>query len=142
VTTEFVINRVVDAPRQLVFDCLTTPEHLTSFWGPIGTTAPIEHITVDLRLGGAFETVMINDVTGEQYATRCVFTRIDPPETIAWRDIDNGMISTTTLSEREDGCTEMHIHQTNAPEAFDTPEARTGFATSLDRFAGYLAAIT
>ena len=139
VTTEFVISRVLNAPRQLVFDCLTTPENLTHFWGPIGTTAPIEHITVDLRPGGAFETVMVNEATGERYATHCVFTQIDPPQTIAWRDLDNGMVSTTTLTELENRRTEMRIHQTDAPEAVATPEACAGFDTSLDRFASYLA---
>jgi uncharacterized protein YndB with AHSA1/START domain len=139
VTTEFVITRVLNAPRQLVFDCLTMPENLTHFWGPVGTTTPLEHITVDLRPGGAFETVMVNDVTGERYATHCVFTQIDPPETIAWRDLDHGMISTTTFTELDDRRTEMRIQQTNAPDAFATPEARAGFGTSLDRLASYLA---
>ena len=140
-TTEFVIRRVLHAPRQLVFDCLTKPENLTHFWGPVGTTTPIEHITVDLRPGGAFETVMVNDATGERYATRGVFTEIDPPKTIVWRDLDNGMISTTTLTELEDRRTELRIRQAEAPDAFGTAEARAGFGTSLDRLADYLATL-
>jgi uncharacterized protein YndB with AHSA1/START domain len=30
---EFVHTRVFDAPRELVFRCMTEPEHLTHFWG-------------------------------------------------------------------------------------------------------------
>ncbi len=29
--------RTRDAPRELVFACMTTPEHLTHFWGPVGS---------------------------------------------------------------------------------------------------------
>jgi uncharacterized protein YndB with AHSA1/START domain len=29
-------TRTFEAPRALVFRCMTTPEHLTHFWGPTG----------------------------------------------------------------------------------------------------------
>ena len=29
-------TRVFSAPRELVFQCMLTPEHLTQFWGPAG----------------------------------------------------------------------------------------------------------
>ena len=63
-TGELIITRTYDAPRALVFECMTTPEHLTHFWGPVGVTAPLERITVDLQPGGAFDTVMVNDSDG------------------------------------------------------------------------------
>ena len=53
-TAEIVIARVFDAPRELLFRCLTEPEHLTHFWGPIGMSAPIESIKIELRIGGVF----------------------------------------------------------------------------------------
>jgi len=82
---------------------------------------------------------MINETTGERYAMRAIFTGVEPPARIVWEDIDTGMISSTTLTQLDDGRTEMRIHQTNAPEAVATPEAQAGFATSLDRLAAYLA---
>src|SRR5690349_9170760 len=48
---ELIYRRIHDAPRELLFDCMTTPEHLAHFWGAAGTTTPIEDITVDLRPG-------------------------------------------------------------------------------------------
>src|ERR1022692_66961 len=39
---ELTYRRVHDAPRELPFACMTTPEHLTHFWGPAGTTTPID----------------------------------------------------------------------------------------------------
>ena len=61
---EFTYRRVHRATRELLFDCLTQPEHLGRFWGPAGTSTPAGGITVDLRPGGVFETVMVNDSDG------------------------------------------------------------------------------
>ena len=77
-TTELVITRIFDAPRELVFECLTTPEHLTHFWGPTGVSAPPDRIVVDARPGGAFTTVMVNDADGSEYPTSSVFTVASP----------------------------------------------------------------
>ena len=44
-TGELTYRRVHHASRELLFDCMTMPEHLTQFWGPTGTTTPIENIT-------------------------------------------------------------------------------------------------
>ena len=140
-TAELVITRVFDAPRDLVFECMTTPEHLTHFWGPVGMHTPVETIKVDLRVGGAFETVMVNDASGEQYPTSGVYTEIDPPETLAFTEPDSGMTTTSTFIDLGDGRTEVRIHQTNVPEMFATEDAQAGFNRSLDRFAAYLARI-
>ena len=140
--TEVVITRVFNAPRDLIFKCVTDPEHLTKFWGPVGTRAPLDRIKVDLRPGGVFETVMVNEATGEEYPSRGVYTEIDPPGKLAWTEPDVGMTTTTTLTDLGDGRTEMRIHQTNVPEQFATEESRAGFNSSLDRFEAHLAEIT
>ena len=141
-TAELVIARVFNAPRELVFKCMTDPEHLTNFWGPVGVSTPIENITVDLRPGGVFETIMVNDETGEQYPSRGVYTEIDPPEKLAWIEPDSGMTTTTTFVDLGGGRTEVRIHQTDVPEMYATPEAQAGFNSSLGRFETYLASIT
>ena len=138
---EVIIVRVFDAPRELVFACMTDPKHLTHFWGPTGVSTPLENITLDLRVGGVFETIMVNDETGEQYPSKGVFTVIDPPSVLAWGE-PNGMENRSTFVDLGDGRTEVTIHQTNVPAMFRTPEAQTGFNSSLDRFAAYLATLT
>jgi DNA-binding transcriptional ArsR family regulator len=45
--------RVWDAPRELVSACMTTPEHLTHFWGLVGVSTRIENITLDRRPRGS-----------------------------------------------------------------------------------------
>jgi uncharacterized protein YndB with AHSA1/START domain len=104
-TAELVITRIFNAPAALLFECLTDPKHLTHFWGPIGVSTPVENITVDLRVGGVFETVMVNDESGEQYPSRGVFTEIDPPARIAWTEPDGGMTTTSTFTDLGDGRT-------------------------------------
>ena len=140
-TAELLITRVFNAPPELIFECITDPEQLTQFWGPVGTHTPIDKIIVDLRLGGVFQTVMVDDATGEEFPSRCVYTEIDPPSRIAWTQPDNGLTATTDLVDLGDGRTEMRILQTNLPEEFPLEYAEAGFKTSLDRFEVYLATL-
>jgi len=49
---EFVISRVFDAPRELVFDVWTRKEHLDQWFGPKG--CKIVGGNLDLREGGTF----------------------------------------------------------------------------------------
>jgi uncharacterized protein YndB with AHSA1/START domain len=136
---EFTYRRVHRASRELLFDCLTQPEHLSRFWGPDGTTTPIDGITVDLRPGGVFETVMVNNSDGSSYTMRAVYRDVQPPERLAWteHDVEGGMTTTITLTDLGDGQTEVVTHQTNVPPVMTGPEARRGFETSLRRFAEY-----
>jgi uncharacterized protein YndB with AHSA1/START domain len=141
---ELTYRRVHRASRALLFDCMTRPEHLTRFWGPAGTTTPIENIVVDLRPGGAFETTMVNDSDGSTYTMRAVYVEISRPERLVWiePDVEGGMKTTITFIDLHDGRTEVITHQTNVPAAYLSAEARAGFATSLDRFDAYLAGLT
>jgi len=135
---ELTYTRVFDAPRDLVFRCMLEPEHLTHFWGPAGVSTPLETIKVDARPGGVFETVMVNDSDGSTYPTRAVYDEITEPERIVWTEPDSGMTTTSTFTDLGDARTEVRIVQANAPANWHSPEARAGFATSLDRFAAYL----
>jgi uncharacterized protein YndB with AHSA1/START domain len=51
-TNDFVITRVFNAPRKLIFDAFTQPKHLAHWWGPKGLA--LEVINLDLRQGGIF----------------------------------------------------------------------------------------
>ena len=142
-TGEMTYRRIHAAPRELLFDCMTQPEHLAHFWGPAGTTAPAGRITVDLRPGGVFETAMISDDGGGEYIMRAVYVEIDRPGRLVWTepDVQGGMTTTITFADLGDGRTEVTTHQSNVPAMFRSPEAQAGFTTSLDRFSAYLAAL-
>ncbi|GIH01970.1 activator of HSP90 ATPase [Rhizocola hellebori] len=51
-TPQIVITRVCDAPRELVYRAFTDPDHLASWWGPIGNTIPRDEMEFDVRPGG------------------------------------------------------------------------------------------
>ncbi|MFI6511560.1 SRPBCC domain-containing protein [Streptosporangium sp. NPDC050855] len=134
---ELVHRRVFDAPRELVWRCLTEPAELARFWGPAGMSTPIDGIVVELRPGGRFETLMV----GEHGDHRMVatFTEVVPPGRLAWVEPATGMHTTGTLDDLGDGRTAVVIHQRHVPEAMRTPRARDGFLTSLDKLGDHLA---
>jgi uncharacterized protein YndB with AHSA1/START domain len=53
---EATATRVFDAPRELVWEVMTRPEHLVNWYGPRSTT--LVSCEIDLRPGGAFRFVM------------------------------------------------------------------------------------
>jgi uncharacterized protein YndB with AHSA1/START domain len=136
------VRRVFDAPRELVFRCMIEPEHLTHFWGPIGTHTPRESITVDARPGGAFATVMVNDSDGTSYPTSATYVEVSAPERLSWVEQHSGMTVTATFTDLGENRTQVDIEQQHVPEAMLSPEAQAGFLTSLDRFAAHLAELT
>ncbi len=139
---ELRFTRVFDAPRELVFRCMIDPDHLTHFWGPRGVAAPRDLIRVDARPGGVFETVMVNESDGGQYATRAVYDEVREPELLAWTESHSGMRVTTQFVALGPDRTEVRIHQQYVPEAFLLPEVQAGFLSSLDRFGEHLARLT
>jgi uncharacterized protein YndB with AHSA1/START domain len=80
---EFVIARVFDAPRSLVWQCWMDPAHLAHWWGPQGFTCPV--CEVDPRAGGAFRLVM-RAPDGRDYPMRGVFREIVPEMRIVKED--------------------------------------------------------
>jgi uncharacterized protein YndB with AHSA1/START domain len=78
---EIVFTRVFNAPRQLVFDAWTKPEHLVSWYGcHISSLIVCE---VDLRVGGAYRFVArITD--GTEHAISGVYRNIAPPERLVF----------------------------------------------------------
>lgn len=131
-------TRTFQAPRQLVFNCMIDPGHLTHFWGPTGVTTPLDTITVDARVGGVFRTVMVNDADGSTYPTSARYLEVSPPERLSWIEDRSGMTVTVTFTEVGDDRTQVDIEQTKVPSPMMDAAAQAGFLTSLDRFEAYL----
>jgi len=49
-STDFVIVREFDAPRELLWQCFTQPDRMKEWWGPKGSTTV--SLQMDLRVGG------------------------------------------------------------------------------------------
>jgi uncharacterized protein YndB with AHSA1/START domain len=78
---EIVLSRVFDAPRDVVFEAFSKPEHLAHWWGQAGSTLPV--CEMDFRPGGAWRFVE-RDATGNEYGFRGEYRDIVRPERIAW----------------------------------------------------------
>ena len=77
---EIVISRVIDAPRELVFEAFTEVRHLSRWWGPEGFTTTMR--AFEFRVGGAWDFVM-HGPDGTDYQEWISWIEIAPPERIA-----------------------------------------------------------
>ncbi len=96
---EVVISRVIDAPRELVFEAFTEVRHLSRWWGPEGFTTSTR--SFEFREGGEWEFVM-HGPDGTDYSEWIIWREIVPPERIALlhgesRDDPNAFESTLTF---------------------------------------------
>jgi uncharacterized protein YndB with AHSA1/START domain len=51
-TPQLALTRIFDAPRALVYEAFTNPDHFAAWWGPIGNSLPRDEIEFDVRPGG------------------------------------------------------------------------------------------
>lgn len=76
---EIVITRVVEAPRRLVFEAMTQPEHVPRWYGPRGWSLPV--CEIDFRPGGAWRFVC-RGPDGTEMGMRGVYQEIDAPDRV------------------------------------------------------------
>jgi uncharacterized protein YndB with AHSA1/START domain len=123
---EFTITREFAAPRELVFQAWTDPEHLTRWYGPRGCSTPRDSIAADVRPGGTWRATMIVDATGQEFPTGGFYLEVRAPERLVftWREPggDAESVITIELADLGDGRTEMTFHQVG----FTTEETRRG----------------
>jgi uncharacterized protein YndB with AHSA1/START domain len=80
---EFVMERIFDAPRELVWQAWTKPEHLAQWWGPKGWTLPV--CKMDFRPGGVWHYCM-RGPEGEESWGKAIYHEIIEPERIVYLD--------------------------------------------------------
>lgn len=143
---EAVIARVYDAPRELVFEAWTNPEHIVRWFGPHGFEVTTHEI--DIRVGGRWRFDFLGP-DGTVYGNRMVFEKIERPSLIVFEhgsDIDDDpgrFLVTVTFDEQSNGKTVVTLRQLHP-----TPEQRAriigfgavelGFQT-LDKLAAHVA---
>jgi uncharacterized protein YndB with AHSA1/START domain len=76
---EIIMSRLIDAPRDLVWEAMTKPEHVVHWWGPNGFTNTLQKL--DFRVGGEWHHVM-HGPDGRDYPSRSVYTAIEKPHRI------------------------------------------------------------
>lgn len=80
---ELVITRVLDAPRETVWQNWTEPEQMKLWWGPKDFTAPF--IKIDLRVGGEYLNCM-RSPENKDYWSKGTFREITPLKRLVMTD--------------------------------------------------------
>lgn len=145
---QVVYTRVFAAPRDLVFEAWTRPEHVRRWWGPRGFTVTV--CEIDLRPGGAYRFVQ-RGPDGNDYPFKGEYREIVPPERLVYTQIfdvpglsDHVLLVTGTFDEHEGGTlfTGRLLFESTEDRvaAMDTGMAQ-GMAETLDRLEEYLAGL-
>ena len=95
---DLVLERVFDAPRELVWRVMTDPARVTNWWGPHGYSTTVEEM--DVRPGGRWR--WINHTTGGESAPfKGEYLEVVPFERIVQTQIFQSSSSFTFLARQE-----------------------------------------
>lgn len=130
------LERVLPAPRPLVFRMHAEPDYLARWWGPKGFTVP--SIESDVRIGGTYRITM-QPPEGDRFLLSGEFREVAPPArlayTFAWEPPDPDDRETMVVFSLRDlgDSTELVVDQ----GVFATEARRAlheqGWTESLDR---------
>jgi uncharacterized protein YndB with AHSA1/START domain len=84
--TDLVIERLFDAPRDVVYQAFIDPDQLAQWFGPVGFTCPRDRIEVDARPGGQRRMTMIQDGERDGAPLVAVFDELVENELIVSHD--------------------------------------------------------
>jgi uncharacterized protein YndB with AHSA1/START domain/dihydrofolate reductase len=138
---EIVTERLIDAPRDLVFAAWVDPEQVVKWWGPDGFTNTIHEM--DVRPGGHWRFVM-HGPDGRDYQNHSVFAEVKPPERIVYDHVSTPKFRSTVTFADEGGKTRVVMRAVfeNA-EAFrmavEVFHAAEGGRQTLGRLADFVA---
>jgi uncharacterized protein YndB with AHSA1/START domain len=145
--TAMIVSRVVNAPRALVFEAWTDPNHLEHWWGPDGFTTTTS--AFDMRPGGVWRFVM-HGPDGRDYENRITFDAVEKPERIRYHhgggdDVEPVQFRTTvTFEDLGNNRTRITLHAV-FPSAAERDRvvkeygADNGATQTLARLADYVA---
>jgi uncharacterized protein YndB with AHSA1/START domain len=100
---EVLVTRLLNAPRELVFEAFTDPKHLIHWYGPDGFT--LTNKSIDLKPGGSWRFTM-HGPDGRDFQNRVIFMEVIKPEKIVYRhsgedDTENISFHVTVTFEKE-----------------------------------------
>lgn len=151
-TSELVITRLLNAPRELVFKAWTDPAHVMQWWGPAGFQNT--ECAMEVRAGGAFALHMTGP-DGVSYPCLGRYEEIVPPERIVFvGDAAEGHPCGAGLPPRArvtvtlidfHGRTELTLHtRFESATRLQTATAagyRMGWEGAFDRLAAHLGSV-
>jgi uncharacterized protein YndB with AHSA1/START domain len=140
---EIAATRAFDAPRKLIFDAYTKPEHAPNWMlGPDGWTMPV--CEIDLRPGGRWHFVWLQP-DGTEMEMRGVYKEITPPERLVsteswggdWPETLNTLVLTEEGGQATLVATVLYPSKEAREKALGTG-MKEGWSQSYDRLDEYL----
>jgi uncharacterized protein YndB with AHSA1/START domain len=83
--TEIRMTRLFNAPRHLVFEAMSKPEHVREWWGRLGEGYSVPVCEIDLRVGGRWR--FVNRHPKGEAAFHGEYREIQPPGRIVFTEI-------------------------------------------------------
>ena len=129
---EIRITRLFNAPRELVFEVWTTPEHTGHWWGPNGFTTTTA--SMEVRTGGQWRYVM-HGPDGTDYQNLITYKEVIPPERLVYAhgstDENPEQFQVTVFFAEMDGKTQINMQM-----LFKTKEERDQVAKEFGAIEG------
>jgi uncharacterized protein YndB with AHSA1/START domain len=99
---EIRMTRLFDAPRHLVFEAMTKPEHVKRWWGRLGEGYSVPVCEIDFRVGGKWR--FVNRHPEGEAAFYGEYREIAPPGRVVFTEIfeqfpDSVSVVTAVLTE-------------------------------------------
>jgi uncharacterized protein YndB with AHSA1/START domain len=141
-----VIERELEAPRELVWKIWTDPDEVAKWWGPEHFSTPREKIEFDLRTGGVCRLTMVGP-DGQEHASDGHFGIVEPPARLSFGEqiTEHPMIESgeTTVEFIELGEQRIKVVVTSRMICAEqmVELAQAGWSSQLDKLAALLASI-
>ena len=135
--TSLEIRRVINAPRNRVYEAWTDPGQLKEWWGPEGVRT--RNFTADARVGGRYRWDLVSQ-EGEEMTAFGEYRELVPGKKIVftwkWDDDEawenKNSVVTIELSDC-DGGTEVRLIHVQLPSEESRDRHNEGWSSVLDR---------
>lgn len=137
---EIGICRLLNAPRELVWEVWTNPEHIKHWWGPSGFTNTISKM--DVRPEGEWEFIM-HGPDGTDYKNKHIYKEVTKPERLVLEHVTGPRFLMTVTFEEQDNKTLVTLHSVfesagQLQEVIRVFKADEGMKQNVDRLEEYV----
>lgn len=93
------LTRLFNAPRALVFEAMTRPEHVRQWWGQLGEGYSVPVCEIDFRVGGKWR--FVNQHPKGEAAFHGEYREINPPSRVVFTEIFEDFPDTVSVVESD-----------------------------------------
>ena len=143
-TRELSTSRLINAPRELVWEAWTNPDHIKHWWGPEGFTNSISQM--DVKPGGTWDFIM-HGPDGTDYKNTHIYREVVKPERLVLEHTTGPKFRMTVTFEEQDGKTLVRLHSQfesaeQLQEVIRVFKADIGMQQNADRMKNYIEQLT